>query len=115
MASWQPGSGFDHYGAQAGMQPGMQQGMPQAPVGPNNPLNDVFSGAGSGILGTYLGNSRDYVQSNVSCVFVFQPASSLLFQCWVSVVSIHARRKNDDLKDFTVSSLYAEFVLRFTG
>lgn len=57
--AWQPGPGFDQHGAQ----PGMQPGMPQAP---NNPLNDVFYGAGSGILGTYLGNSRDYVQSNVS-------------------------------------------------
>jgi hypothetical protein len=48
--------------------------MPQAP---NNPLNDVFYGAGSGILGTYLGNSRDYVQSNVSFV---QLASLLLLR-----------------------------------
>ncbi|XP_024362517.1 uncharacterized protein [Physcomitrium patens] len=72
--AWQPGPGFDPYGAQPGMQPVMQPGMqpgaqrsmPQAPVGPNNPLNDVFYGAGSGILGTYLGNSKDYVQSNVS-------------------------------------------------
>jgi hypothetical protein len=40
-------------------------------------LNDVFYGAGSGILGTYLGNSRDYVQSNVSFV---QLASLLLLR-----------------------------------
>jgi hypothetical protein len=68
--AWQPGPGFDQHGAQ----PGMQPGMPQAP---NNPLNDVFYGAGSGILGTYLGNSRDYVQSNVSFV---QLASLLLLR-----------------------------------
>jgi len=70
--AWQPGPGFDPYGAQPQMQPGIQPGMPQAPVGPNNPLNDVFYGAGSGLLGTYLGNSKDYVQSNVSCICIFQ-------------------------------------------
>lgn len=64
--AWQPGPGFEQYGAQQGMPPEMQR---QAPVGPNNPLNDVFYGASSGILGTYLGNSRDYVQSNVSRYF----------------------------------------------
>jgi len=66
--AWQPGPGFDQYGAQ----PGMQPGMPQAPMGPSNPLNDVFYGAGPGLLGTYLGNSKDYVQSNVSRLSIFQ-------------------------------------------
>lgn len=74
--AWQPGSGFDPYGAQPGMQQGMQQPGMQAPVGPNNPLNDVFYGAGSGLLGTYLGNSKDYVQSNVSWAFRFSALSA---------------------------------------
>lgn len=71
--AWVPqqGPGFEQYG-QPGMPPEMmqRQQQQQAPlVGPNNPLNDVFYGASSGILGTYLGNSRDYVQSNVSRYF----------------------------------------------
>lgn len=66
--AWQSGPGFEQYGAQPGMPPEMMQRPPAQAggVGPNNPLNDVFYGASSGILGTYLGNSRDYVQSNVS-------------------------------------------------
>lgn len=80
MAWQQQGPGFDQYGAQPGMQAGMQPGMPQAPVGPNNPLNDVFYGAGSGLLGTYLGNSKDYVQSNVSSVLLI--SSSRLLSCF---------------------------------
>lgn len=67
--AWQSGPGFEQYGAQSGVPPEMQRPPPQAPVGPNNPLNDVFYGASSGLLGTYLGNSKDYVQSNVSRYF----------------------------------------------
>ncbi|XP_024369079.1 uncharacterized protein [Physcomitrium patens] len=67
--AWQPGPGFEQYSAQPGMHPGMQGSSPQVPTGPNNPLNDVFYGAAPGLLGAYLGNSKDYVQSNVSRYF----------------------------------------------
>lgn len=100
--AWQPGPGFDPYGAQPGMQPVMQPGMqpgaqrpmPQAPVGPNNPLNDVFYGAGSGILGTYLGNSKDYVQSNVSGPTLFSSSTADIddvknVRCYVFIASFY--------------------------
>lgn len=52
------GGGYDpRFGQQTG-------GVPAA-AGVNNPFNDVLYGASSGILGTYLGNSKEYVQSNV--------------------------------------------------
>jgi hypothetical protein len=52
------GGGYDpRFGQQTG-------GIPPA-AGVNNPFNDVLYGASSGILGTYLGNSKEYVQSNV--------------------------------------------------
>jgi hypothetical protein len=44
-----------------------QTGGTAAAPGVSNPFNDVLYGASSGILGTYLGNSKEYVQSNV-CV-----------------------------------------------
>ncbi|KAH8975414.1 hypothetical protein BDL97_01G156300 [Sphagnum fallax] len=56
------GGGYDpRFGQQTG-------GVPAA-GGANNPFNDVLYGASSGILGTYLGNSKEYVQSNVSRYF----------------------------------------------
>lgn len=82
--AWVPqqGPGFEQYG-QPGMRPEMMQRQQQQqapPVGPNNPLNDVFYGASSGLIGTYLGNSRDYVQSNVSAILDTPRVS---FQCFI--------------------------------
>lgn len=46
------------------------QGPPPGPPRMmSNPLNEAFYGASSGLLGTYLGNSKEYVQSNVSRYF----------------------------------------------
>jgi hypothetical protein len=61
------GGGYDpRFGRQHGMQLPQTGGTAAAP-GVSNPFNDVLYGASSGILGTYLGNSKEYVQSNV-CV-----------------------------------------------
>lgn len=87
--AWQPGPGFEQYSAQPGMHPGMQGSSPQVPTGPNNPLNDVFYGAAPGLLGAYLGNSKDYVQSNVSRALIFQlPLYRFLLLVWVYDCSI---------------------------
>ncbi|CAK9225629.1 unnamed protein product [Sphagnum troendelagicum] len=64
-----PGVGYDpRFGPQHGMQLPQTGGAAAAP-GVSNPFNDVLYGASSGILGTYLGNSKEYVQSNVSRYF----------------------------------------------
>jgi hypothetical protein len=63
------GGGYDpRFGPQHGMQLPQTGGTAAAP-GVSNPFNDVLYGASSGILGTYLGNSKEYVQSNVSRYF----------------------------------------------
>jgi hypothetical protein len=56
-----------------------QTGGAAAAPGVSNPFNDVLYGASSGILGTYLGNSKEYVQSNV-CVSATPVHSNTVFQ-----------------------------------
>jgi hypothetical protein len=56
-----------------------QTGGAAAAPGVSNPFNDVLYGASSGILGTYLGNSKEYVQSNV-CVSVTPVHNNTVFQ-----------------------------------
>lgn len=96
------GSSYDQYAAQ----PGMQRPPQQPSMGMNNPLNDVLYGASSGFLGAYLGNSKEYVQSNVSSTFIdpLRRASSCTSQYVLLIdISSHqnrtSRSKEERCKD----------------